>query len=66
MISAKLCVPAGTWVHLSSGDGDRWVGAVYLSGITPPSSHAVDVIVRRGPVCPARVRPAGRGACRGR
>jgi hypothetical protein len=57
----KLCVPAGTCVHFSSGDTAALPAAiVYLSGMTPPSSQAVVVMSSGGvagprppPRCPA-------------
>src|ERR1700756_5259940 len=50
MMIAKLCVPGGTCVQLSAGLGAGCVAAapVYLSGITPPSSQAVDVMMSGG------------------
>src|SRR5262245_46943001 len=62
----KLWVPAGTCDHFSSGDTAALPAAiVYLSGMTPPSSHAVVVMSSGGvagprppPRCPA---PAGGG-----
>src|SRR5213593_4169669 len=40
MLTTKLSVPAGTLVHLSSGE--VWSPAcVYFGGITPPSGQAV-------------------------
>src|SRR5215467_13348511 len=57
MISTKLCVPGGTCVQLSAGFGAVGPAAcVYLSGITPPSSHAVDVMINGG-VCGPRPAP---------
>src|SRR5438045_7630704 len=56
--STKVCVPIGTCDHLSSGDGEVAPAAcVYLSGITPPSSHADEVMISGGACGP---RPAPR------
>src|SRR5471030_2531359 len=67
MSSTKLCVPEGTCDHLSSGDGDVGPAAcVYLSGMTPPSSHAVDVMMRggvAGPRPPPLACPPPAGGC---
>src|SRR5712691_3338756 len=67
MSSTKLCVPIGTCDHLSSGDGAVAPAAcVYLSGMTPPSSHAVDVMIRggvAGPRPPPLACPPPPGAC---
>src|SRR5882672_6695468 len=67
MSRTKVCVPGGTCDHLSSGDGDVGPAAcVYLSGITPPSSHAVDVMIRggvAGPRPPPLACPPPPGAC---
>src|SRR5215831_3946805 len=53
----RLCVPGGTCDHLSSGDGAFGPAAcVYLSGMTPPSSQAVLVMISGG-VCGPRPRP---------
>src|SRR5215831_17491182 len=57
MISTKLCVPGGTCDQLNAGFGEVGPPAcVYLSGITPPSSHAVDVMISGG-VCGPRPAP---------
>src|SRR5215471_1123292 len=57
MISTKLCVPGGTCDQLRAGFGEFWPAApVYLSGITPPSSQAVDVMINGG-VCGPRPAP---------
>src|SRR5262245_61994062 len=50
ILRTKLCVPAGTFVHLSSGETCS-PACVYFGGICPPSAHAVVV----------RVIGAGRG-----
>src|SRR5262245_4073268 len=56
--SAKLCVPGGTCDHESAGDAAFGPAAcVYLSGITPPSSHAV-VVMMSGGVAGPRPPPA--------
>src|SRR4029077_9709868 len=56
--SAKLCVPAGTCDHFSFGDTAAAPAAiVYLSGITPPSSHAVVVMISGGVAGPRPPRP---------
>src|SRR5262249_18138193 len=64
MSRTKLCVPAGTCDHFSSGDGEVGPAAwVYLSGMTPPSSHADEVMMSggvAGPRPPPRW-PAGGG-----
>src|SRR5256885_4747490 len=47
--STKVCVPGGTCDHFSSGDGAVGPEAcVYLSGITPPSCHADEVMISGG------------------
>src|SRR5262245_15817212 len=50
MRSTKLCVPGGTCDHFSSGEtaAPPSAACVYLLGITPPSSHADDVISSGG------------------
>src|SRR6266550_973265 len=58
--NTKLCVPGGTCDHCSAGDTAAGPAAcVYLSGITPPSCQAVDVIKSGGTAGP---RPPA-GAC---
>src|SRR4051794_25874850 len=66
----KLCVPGGTCDHFSSGDGEVGPPAcVYLSGITPPSSQADEVMISggvAGPRPPPRAWPppaGGVGGC---
>src|SRR4029079_13108482 len=55
--STKLGVPGGTCDHLSSGDGAVGPAAwVYLSGITPPSSHAGEGMLSGG-TCGPRPPP---------
>src|SRR5262245_29545914 len=65
--STKLCVPGGTCDQSSFGEGAVGPDAcVYLSGITPPSSHALVVMINgglAGPRPPPRC-PAG-GVCGG-
>src|SRR4029077_14575988 len=57
MMIAKLCVPGGTCDQLRAGDGAVGPAAcVYLSGMTPPSSQAVDVMIIGG-VCGPRPGP---------
>src|SRR4029077_19404867 len=59
--TTKLCVPGGTCDHCSAGDTAAGPAAcVYLSGITPPSGQAVDVIKSGGTAGP---RPAAGGCC---
>src|SRR3954465_2583111 len=59
MMIAKLCVPGGTCDQDSAGEGAVGPAAcVYLSGITPPSSHA-DEVMSRGGVCGPRPPPPG-------
>src|SRR5438067_1300417 len=56
--NAKLCVPGGTCDHSSFGDTAFAPAAmVYLSGITPPSSHAVVVMINGGVAGPRPPRP---------
>src|SRR5262249_39068495 len=56
--STKLWVPGGTCDHSSFGDTAAVPAAcVYLSGITPPSSHAV-VVMTSGGVAGPRPPPA--------
>jgi len=68
-IYPKLCVPGGTCVQLNAGFGAVAPAAcVYLSGITPPSSHAVDVMISGGvagprPPAPRPCAPAPAGGC---
>src|SRR5262249_56011453 len=61
MSSTKLCVPGGPCDHFNSGDGAVGPPAcVYLSGMTPPSSHAEDVMISggvAGPRPPPRACP---------
>src|SRR3981081_3385565 len=66
--STKLCVPDGTCVHLSSGDTVFAPAAIVnFSGVTPPSSHALVVMIRGGAAgprppplaCPPPAPPAG-------
>src|SRR5437868_15457988 len=64
----KLCVPAGTWDHFNSGDTAAAAAIVYLSGMTPPSCHAVVVMISGGAAGPRprseerRVGKEGRAA----
>src|SRR5207237_5618405 len=66
--STKLCVPIGTCDQLSAGLGAVAPPAcVYLSGLTPPSSHA-DEVMSSGGVCgprpaPRPCPPPGGGPC---
>jgi hypothetical protein len=46
--SAKLAVPPGAFVQFNSGEMGAAAAAVYLIGITPPSSNAVVVRDRPG------------------
>src|SRR5262249_48991502 len=47
--NTKLCVPGGTCDHCSAGETALGPAAcVYLSGMTPPSCHADDVIKSGG------------------
>ena len=66
MSSTKLCVPGGTCDQSSLGDTAFAPAAiVYLSGMTPPSSHAAVVMISggvAGPRPPPRCPPAG-GVC---
>src|SRR5258707_9856821 len=58
--STNVCVPAGACDHFNSGDtADGPAACVYLSGITPPSSHAA-VVMRSGGVAGPRPPPAAR------
>src|SRR5262245_39229810 len=67
--STKLCVPGGACDHFNSGDTALGPAAiVYLSGMTPPSSHADVVMISGGtagprpPLAPRWPPPAG-GVC---
>src|SRR5262245_48338934 len=64
MSSTKLCVPGGTCDHFSSGEtaAPPSAACVYLLGITPPSSHADDVISSGGVAGPRPPAPPC-GAC---
>src|SRR5215471_17443057 len=67
----KLCVPDGTCDHFNSGDGAVGPDAcVYLSGMTPPSSHALELMISGGfagprPPPAALPCPAGGVCCVG-